>query len=112
MRPKSDPSVPSSDLESARAAAERLVASRSAREAAAASAAPAWAKLKPPSREDETAAPALEPAEPTFDLAAIESAGERAWNAYLDWALASGPADGGFFADDHGLVITARGELP
>lgn len=111
MHPKSDPSAPSSDLERARAAAARLVASRSARAAAAEIAPPRFAKLRPRER-DAGAPPAADLAEPEWDLSAIESAGERAWNAYLDWAIASGPADGAFFADDHGLVIAARGTLP
>lgn len=114
MRPKNALSEPSSDLERARASAARLVASRGAQAASPTGEPPAWARLgaRPWDREIAAAPALVEVAEPSFDLAAIESAGERAWNAYLEWAIASAPAEGAFFVDDHGLVIATRGALP
>lgn len=117
MTAKSEPSVRSSDLEAAGRAASRLVAAREASPKKAGVVVPApvrWARL--PERPRHAGWPAsVEPPvapEPDIDLAAIEAAGDRGWNAWLAWACAAAPADAAFVVDHHGLEVASYGDVP
>lgn len=106
-----------SDLESAGRASARLVEARDATRSAPGVVVPPpvrWASLAARveqlgARAPATEAPLTPP--PEIDLAALDAAGDRGWNAWLSWACEVAPADAAFVVDRHGLPVASYGEL-